>query len=89
MLLLGGMTAMEQETNYPRCDFVPGDEIFFDGPVEKEKVCEFPSLWDYLSGELQFTALGRGSHHTIAQTLRGGMRKEPPSGIYKEMTRGE
>ncbi len=39
------------ETSYAKTDFVPGDEIFFDDPVEGEKVGEFPSRWDFVSGE--------------------------------------
>ena len=50
-LLLHGMAAGAQETNYSKSDFVPGDEIIFDDPVEKEKLGEFPSHWDILSGE--------------------------------------
>ena len=51
ILLLFGMAAGAQETNYSKSDFVPGDEIIFDDPVEKEKLGEFPSHWDILSGE--------------------------------------
>lgn len=39
------------ETGYAKSDFVPGDEIFFEDVVENEKVGEFPSRWDFLSGE--------------------------------------
>ena len=39
------------ETSYAKTDFVPGDEIFFDDPVEGEKLGEFPSRWDLVSGE--------------------------------------
>ncbi len=39
------------ETSYAKTDYVPGDEIFFDDPVEGEKVGEFPSHWDFVSGE--------------------------------------
>jgi outer membrane protein OmpA-like peptidoglycan-associated protein len=38
-------------TAYAKSDFVPGDEIFFDDPVENEKVGEFPSHWDFVGGE--------------------------------------
>ena len=38
-------------TAYAKSDFVPGDEIFFDDPVEGEQLGEFPSHWDFLSGE--------------------------------------
>jgi len=39
------------QTSYAKSDFVPGDEIFFDDPVEGEKVGEFPSRWDFVSGD--------------------------------------
>ena len=41
----------QAQTGYAKTDFVPGDEIFFDDPVEGEKVGEFPSHWDFLQGE--------------------------------------
>ncbi len=51
MLLLSALTSKAQETTYSKSDFVPGDEIFFDDPVEQEKIGEFPSHWDFLGGE--------------------------------------
>ena len=39
------------EAVYAKSDFVPGDEIFFDDPVENEKIGEFPHFWDFLGGE--------------------------------------
>ena len=44
-------TAAPAQTGYAKTDFVPGDEIFFDDPVENEKVGEFPSHWNFLGGE--------------------------------------
>ncbi len=41
----------QAQVGYAKTDFVPGDEIFFDDPVENEKVGEFPLHWDFLSGE--------------------------------------
>ena len=43
--------AVPAQTGYAKTDFVPGDEIFFDDPVENEKVGEFPSHWNFLGGE--------------------------------------
>ena len=43
--------AKSVETGYAKSDFVPGDEIFFDDPVEGERLGEFPSHWDFLRGE--------------------------------------
>ncbi|MBO4454835.1 MAG: OmpA family protein [Bacteroidales bacterium] len=52
MLLIGAAAfAQEVETAYAKSDFVPGDEIFFDDPVENEKLGEFPHFWDFLGGE--------------------------------------
>lgn len=39
------------ETGFAKSDFVPGDEVFFEDPVENEKIGEFPSRWEFLSGE--------------------------------------
>lgn len=39
------------QAGYAKSDFVPGDEIFFDDPVEGERLGEFPSHWDFLQGE--------------------------------------
>ena len=41
----------QAQTGYAKTDFVPGDEIFFDDPVEGEKIGEFPLHWDFLQGE--------------------------------------
>ena len=41
----------QAQIGYAKTDFVPGDEIFFDDPVEGEQIGEFPSHWDFLSGE--------------------------------------
>ena len=51
LLLCAAMPLRAQETNYAKTDFVPGDEIIFDDPVENEKLGEFPLHWDFLSGE--------------------------------------
>ena len=38
------------ETAYAKSDFVPGDEIFFEDDFANEKLGEFPSQWDLMSG---------------------------------------
>lgn len=38
------------EAAYSKCDFVPGDEIIFDDDLVGEKLGEFPSKWDLISG---------------------------------------
>ena len=41
---------------YAKSDFVLGDEIFFDDPVENEQVGEFPSRWDAGYGETEIVS---------------------------------
>ncbi|MBO4476327.1 MAG: OmpA family protein [Bacteroidales bacterium] len=50
-LACAGAFAQEAVTAFAKSDFVPGDEIFFDDPVENEKLGEFPHFWDFLGGE--------------------------------------
>ena len=44
-------------TAYAKSDFVPGDEIFFDDPVENELLGEFPSKWDLVDGNAEIVEL--------------------------------
>ena len=39
------------QTAYAKTDFVPGDEIIFDDPMDGEQLGEFPSMWELLKGE--------------------------------------
>ena len=50
VLLLAGITAKAQTTEYAKTDFVPGDEIFFDDDFANEKLGEFASHWDLIGG---------------------------------------
>ncbi len=56
----GAATGAPQENKaklaYAKSDFVPGDEIFFDDPVENEQVGEFPSKWDAGYGETEIVS---------------------------------
>ena len=69
MLLLAGMTAKAQESNYAKTDFVPGDETIFDDNFEHEKLGEFPLRWDLLDGYAE-TAQQQG-RNVIAFTDNG------------------
>ncbi len=69
LLMLIGMTAKAQESNYAKTDFVPGDEIFFDDNFEHEKLGEFPLRWDLLDGYAE-TAQQKG-RNVIAFTDNG------------------
>lgn len=39
------------QTAYAKSDFVPGDVIIFDDPMDGEQLGEFPSMWELLKGE--------------------------------------
>lgn len=54
---------------YQKCDFVPGDEVFFDDPVEGEQLGEFPSKWDALGGNAEVAELN--GEQVIAMTTGG------------------
>ncbi|MBQ3949312.1 MAG: hypothetical protein II661_02455, partial [Bacteroidales bacterium] len=69
MLMLIGMTAKAQESNYAKTDFVPGDEIFFDDNFEHERLGEFPLRWDLLDGYAE-TAQQKG-RNVLAFTDNG------------------
>ena len=40
-------------TSYSKCDFVPGDEVFYDDNFQNEKLGEFPSMWDLIEGSAE------------------------------------
>ena len=52
----GGMTAAE--IAYAKNDFVPGDEVIFDDDVVRERMGEFPSMWDLLRGNAETANIG-------------------------------
>ena len=45
------------EMAYSKSDFVPGDEIIFDDPMDNEQLGEFPSQWDLLSGNCEVVSI--------------------------------
>ena len=52
------------EMAYAKSDFVPGDEIFFDDDQTNERMGEFPSMWDLLSGNAEIAGVdGRKCIH--------------------------
>lgn len=38
---------------YNKCDFVPGDEVFYEDNFQNEKLGEFPSMWDLIEGSAE------------------------------------
>ena len=45
------------EMTYAKSDFVAGDEIIFDDPMDNEQLGEFPSQWDLLSGYCEVVSI--------------------------------
>ncbi|MFA7034308.1 MAG: OmpA family protein, partial [Bacteroidales bacterium] len=42
---------------YAKCDFVAGDEVFFEDNQANEKLGEFPSQWDLISGSVEMVKI--------------------------------
>ena len=42
---------------YAKSDYVPGDEIFFEDDQSGEKMGEFPSMWDLVSGNAEIASI--------------------------------
>lgn len=45
------------EMAYAKSDFVPGDEVIFDDTQVGEKLGEFPSQWDLISGNAEIASI--------------------------------
>lgn len=45
------------EMTYAKCDFVAGDEVFFEDNQANEKLGEFPSQWDLISGSVEMVKI--------------------------------
>ncbi|MBO7575144.1 MAG: OmpA family protein [Bacteroidales bacterium] len=45
-------------TAYAKSDFVPGDEVIFDDPMDGEQLGEFPSMWELMDGETEVVEVG-------------------------------
>ena len=41
------------QTSYAKTDFVPGDVVIFDDPMDGEQLGEFPSMWELRRGETE------------------------------------
>lgn len=76
----GGQASKGQslEMTYAKSDFVPGDEIIFDDPMDNEQLGEFPSQWDLLNGNADVASMNgkkcinleAGSVATIAPLMK-------------------
>jgi OOP family OmpA-OmpF porin len=79
----GGAAAAPKKqvtTAYAKSDFVPGDEIFFEDPVEGEQLGEFPSRWDSMGGNCEVAMINGEQVITMtdADTRITPLMKENP-----------
>ncbi len=51
-------TPVTLEATYAKCDFVAGDEIFFEDNQANEQLGEFPSQWDMDYGNAEIVQMG-------------------------------
>ena len=66
------------EMAYAKSDFVAGDEIIFDDPMDGEQMGEFPSQWDLLHGNAEVASidgkkcvlLEAGTEATVAPLMK-------------------
>ena len=79
------------EMAYAKSDFVAGDVIFFDDPMDNEKLGEFPSQWDLLRGNAEVAAFNglKGifmeSSSTMIAPLIGNMKNYLPDVFTVEL----
>ncbi len=55
------------EMTYAKSDFVPGDEIIFDDPMDAEQLGEFPSMWDLYAVNAEVASVGGKKAILIAE----------------------
>ena len=66
------------EMAYAKSDFVPGDEIIFDDPMDKEQMGEFPSQWDLISGNAEVaSANGKKAMELTSRDVVVPLMKDP------------
>lgn len=69
------------EATYAKCDFVSGDEVIFEDDLANEKIGEFPSKWDLVTGNSEVVkydgkmAIGFESVPTVIAPLMKDMKK--------------
>lgn len=69
------------EATYAKCDFVSGDVVIFEDDLANEKIGEFPSKWDLVTGNSEVVkydgkmAIGFESVPTIIAPLMKDMKK--------------
>jgi hypothetical protein len=59
---------------YVKSDFVAGDEIIFDDPMDNEQMGEFPSQWDLYKGTAEIASVN-GKKSTIKPESMGEINR--------------
>jgi outer membrane protein OmpA-like peptidoglycan-associated protein len=83
--------AKAAEMAYAKSDFVAGDVIFFDDPMDNEKLGEFPSQWDLLRGNAEVASFNglKGifmeASSTMVAPLIGNMKNYLPDVFTVEL----
>ena len=54
----GQQKGQSLEMTYAKSDFVAGDEIIFDDPMDNEQLGEWPSMWDLYAGNGETMSVG-------------------------------
>ena len=67
------------EMTYAKSDFVPGDEIIFEDPMDNEQLGEWPSMWELYNGNGETMSVGGKKALMITElgTEVGPLMKEP------------
>ncbi len=67
------------EMTYAKSDFVPGDEIIFDDPMDNEQMGEWPSMWELYDGTGEVMSVGGKKAMFISEryTKVGPLMKNP------------
>ena len=53
----GQQKGQSLEMTYAKSDFVAGDEIIFDDPMDNEQIGEFPSQWELIDGVAEVVSI--------------------------------
>ncbi len=75
----GQQNGKSLEITYAKSDFVPGDEIIFEDPMDNEQLGEWPSMWELYNGNGETMSVGGKKALMITErgTQVGPLMKEP------------
>lgn len=85
----GGKTdAKSLEMTYAKSDFVPGDEIIFEDPMDNEQLGEFPSQWELYAGVAEVIQVNGKKAIMISERYSriGPLMKDPQNYLGDKFT---